>query len=64
MRRGAFAAAPAVLPDRMLRAPHRGSFLVLWDFERTEQEQERVLLRADYERRSSAHDPDAQEVRA
>jgi sporulation protein YlmC with PRC-barrel domain len=46
------AASRPVLLDKLLRALHRGSFLVLWqDIERIEEH--RVLLRAGYERRSS-----------
>jgi hypothetical protein len=48
-----------VLLDKLLRALHRGSFLVLWqDIERIEEHQ--VLLRSGYERQSSVLDPDAQ----
>jgi len=46
-------ASRPVLLDRLLRALHRGSFLVLWE-DIAAIEQHRVVLRADYERRTSA----------
>ena len=53
------AASRPVLLDRLLRALHRGSFLVLWeDIERIERQ--RVLLRGGYERRPSALVPEAE----
>ena len=51
-------ASRPVLLDRLLRAMHRGSFLVLWeDIERIESD--RVQLRRDYRREPSALDPAA-----
>jgi len=52
------AASRPVLLDRLLRALHRGSFLVLWqDLERIEHN--RVVLRRDYRRHPSSLAPDA-----
>jgi sporulation protein YlmC with PRC-barrel domain len=53
-------ASRPVLLDKLLRALHRGSFLVLWDdLERIEEH--RVLLRAGYERHPSTLAPETEE---
>ena len=55
------AASRPVLLDKVLRALHRGSFLVLWDdIERIEEG--RVRLRADYERHPSTLAPEKEET--
>src|SRR5690606_9462509 len=51
------AASRPVLLDKLLRALHRGSFLVVWaDSERVVEH--RVLLRSGYEGQSAVLDPD------